>query len=144
MFDGKSWKYVNSFLLSSCVNYTYSWWMQMLLNPACKWYLGFDGFTDSLDSIPPQNYILHTQNSQINSKFLECNQNYHTYKRQGNYTGIYIEEKNLSALIQMLALVDKDIKSVITVILKFKSQTETQKKLFRNPNWIFKEYKYSA
>lgn len=47
-------KYVNSFLSSSCVNYTYSWWMQMLLNSACKWYLSFDGFTDSLDSIPPQ------------------------------------------------------------------------------------------
>lgn len=57
---------------------------------------------------------------------------------------MYIEEKNLSALIQMLALVDKDIKSVITVILKFKKSNRDTEETFRNPNWIFKEYKYSA
>ena len=44
----------------------------------------------------------------------------------------------------MLALVDKDIKSIITVILKFKKSNRDTEETFRNPNWIFKEYKYSA
>lgn len=57
---------------------------------------------------------------------------------------IYTEEKNLSALIQMLALVDKDIKRVITVIHKFKKLNRDTEDTFRNPNWIFKDYNYSA
>ena len=57
---------------------------------------------------------------------------------------IYTEGKNLSTLIEILALVDKDIKRVITVLHKFKKSNRDTEDTFRNPNWIFKDYNYSA
>ena len=44
----------------------------------------------------------------------------------------------------MLALVDKDIKRVTTVIHKFKKLSRNIEDIFKNPNWISKDYNYNA